>query len=72
MKRLLSERTIVAVLFVLVFITFSLAHEDTKKMESLYQGANPRATSFKPFMTTWPVQANNNATVSAVPASYQD
>ena len=33
MKIILSERNIVVVLFVMVLITFSLAQEDSKKME---------------------------------------
>lgn len=37
MKRT-SERRIVVVLFVLVFITFSFAHEDSKKLEQIYSG----------------------------------
>jgi hypothetical protein len=50
MRSILSERNIVVLLFVLVLITFSLAHEDTKKMEQLYQGVNSSATiSFHSF-----------------------
>lgn len=33
MKVILSERNIVVVLFVMVLVTFSLAQEDSKKME---------------------------------------
>lgn len=40
MRKFLSEKNIVIVLFVLVLITFSLAQEDSKKMERLYTGAN--------------------------------
>jgi hypothetical protein len=39
MRTFLSERNIVVVLFVMVLITFSLAHEDSKKMEHIYSGA---------------------------------
>ena len=39
MKAILSERNIVVVLFVMVLITFSLAQEDSKKMEKIYPGA---------------------------------
>jgi hypothetical protein len=39
MRRILSERNIVIVLFVMVLITFSLAQEDSKKMERLNLGA---------------------------------
>ena len=39
MKKILSERNLVVVLFVMVLITFSLAQEDSKKMERMYSGA---------------------------------
>lgn len=38
MKRILSEKNVVVVLFVMVLITFSLAQEDTKKIEKMYFG----------------------------------
>ncbi len=37
MKKI-AERRIVVALFVLVFITFSFAHEDSKKLEQIYLG----------------------------------
>jgi hypothetical protein len=37
MKRI-SERRIVVILFILVFITFSFAHEESKKLEQVYSG----------------------------------
>ena len=40
MKAFLSERNLVMVLFVMVFVIFSLAHEDSKKMEQGYEGVN--------------------------------
>jgi hypothetical protein len=40
MRAILSERNLVVVLFVLVFISFALAHEDSKKMEKAYTGFN--------------------------------
>ena len=40
MKAILSERNIVVVLFVMVLITFSLAQEDSKKMERMQTGAH--------------------------------
>lgn len=39
MRRILSEKNIVVLLFVLVLITFSLAQEDSKKMERLHAGS---------------------------------
>lgn len=45
MKAILSERNIVVVLFVLVLITFSLAQEDSKKIEKMYTGVNTTTSS---------------------------
>jgi hypothetical protein len=39
MKQILSEKNLVIVLFVMVLITFSLAQEDSRKMEKMYSGA---------------------------------
>lgn len=41
----LSERNWVIALFILVFITFALAHEDSKKLEQLYSGEISQAAS---------------------------
>jgi hypothetical protein len=46
MRRLLTEKNIVIVLFVMVFIVFSLAEKETKKIEHLYNGGR---TSIKNF-----------------------
>jgi hypothetical protein len=40
MKAILSEKNIVIALFVAVLITFSLAQEDTRKMEKLFTTDN--------------------------------
>jgi hypothetical protein len=45
MRSLLSERNIVVILFVMVLITFSLAQEDSKKMEQKYSGASVSSAS---------------------------
>ncbi len=45
MKTILSERNLVVLLFVMVLVTFSLAHEDTKKMEYLYNGGHAPAVT---------------------------
>ena len=45
-RSILSERNIVVVLFGMVLITFSLAHEDTKKMEQIYKGVNATTASY--------------------------
>ena len=41
MKRLISERHIVVFLFVVVFISFSLAHEDSKDIEQINARLKP-------------------------------
>jgi hypothetical protein len=38
MKRILTEKNIVVILFVMVLITFSFAQNETKKIEHLYNG----------------------------------
>ncbi|MGZ5134966.1 MAG: hypothetical protein ACXWCG_07445 [Flavitalea sp.] len=40
MKAILSEKNLVIVLFVMVLVTFSLAQEDSKKLEKMYTGAS--------------------------------
>jgi hypothetical protein len=70
MRSILSERNIVVVLFVLVFITFSLAHEDTKKMEQIYLGVKPMETSAKPLVKNEVLQVNNKA--AALPVAYKE
>ncbi len=51
MRRLLTEKNIVIVLFVMVFIIFSLAENETKKIEQLYNGGH---TSIKNFPVVMP------------------
>lgn len=43
MKRILSERNLVAILFVLVMVAFSFAHEDSKKRDVLYNASAIKA-----------------------------
>ena len=45
MRQFLSERNIVVILFVMVLITFSLAQEDSRKMEKMYTGVNASTAS---------------------------
>ena len=45
MRAILSERNLVVVLFVMVLITFSLAQEDSKKMEKMSTGVNTTTAS---------------------------
>jgi hypothetical protein len=45
MRSIFTEKNIVVILFVMVFITFSFAQEDSKKMEKMYSGINATAAS---------------------------
>lgn len=45
MRSILSEKNIVVILFVMVLITFSLAQEDSRKMEKIYTGINAGTAS---------------------------
>ncbi len=47
MKRILTEKNCVIVLFVLVLITFALAQEDSKKMEKAISGAVTAVAEFQ-------------------------
>lgn len=44
-KRILSEKSVVVLLFVMVLVTFSLAQHDTKEIEQFYFLAKPSASS---------------------------
>lgn len=52
MRGLLTEKNIVVVLFFMVFVVFSLAEKETKKIEQLYNGGH---TSIKNFPLVTPV-----------------
>lgn len=45
MQKILSEKKLVVVLFVMVLVIFSLAQEDTKKIERMYFRTGKGATS---------------------------
>ena len=69
MKQILSEKNLVVVLFVMVLITFSLAQEDSKKMERIYSGAANAATSLlKQEKDPKPVSTFLNSEISSNPA----
>ena len=55
MNKLISDRHIVVVLFVLVFITFSLAHEDSKDIERFYSGFRPLPVAEKTALVKSPI-----------------
>jgi hypothetical protein len=46
MRGLLTEKNIVVVLFVMVFIIFSFAEKETKKIEYLYNGGHSSIKNF--------------------------
>jgi hypothetical protein len=50
MRRFLTERNIVIVLFFMVFIIFSFAENETKKIEQLYNGGHTSIKNFRPVM----------------------
>ena len=45
MRRILSEKFLVAVLFVLVFITYFFAQQATRNMEKAYLGIQAKASA---------------------------
>jgi hypothetical protein len=68
MKRILSERNIVVVLFVMVLITFSLAQEDTRKMERMYMGINAGTGSQQLLVHQPGIKIQNSNTSEFLPA----
>jgi hypothetical protein len=46
MRGILTEKNIVIVLFVMVFVIFSLAEKETKKIEQLYNGGHTTIKNF--------------------------
>ncbi len=65
MRKILSEQRLVVLLFVLVLVTFSLAHEDSKKMEQLYF-QNVVSASSTPLQQTPPPSDQLPSTVITV------
>ena len=51
MRTVLSEKNLVIVLFIMVLVAFSFAHEDSKKMELIFAGANHSLNSSNPSLT---------------------
>jgi hypothetical protein len=45
MRRILSERNLVVILFVLALVVFVFAHRDTKQMEMLYMDKGTAVSS---------------------------
>ena len=51
MRAVLSEKNLVIVLFIMVLVAFSFAHEDSKKMDFIFAGANQSLNSANPLLT---------------------
>jgi hypothetical protein len=51
MKKILSERNIAGLLFVMVIVAFSFAHEDSKKRSSNYNVSTHAVSPEKPSST---------------------
>jgi len=60
MKKVLSERNLVVVLFVAALTIFSFAQEDAKKAEKVYQG-----NAIEPLLLAAPKQTANNIAPTA-------
>jgi hypothetical protein len=63
-KFLVSERSLVVVLFVAVIVTFTFAHNDSKEIEDAYIGVNNGAV--KGFYLTQNTVKENKATFAPV------
>lgn len=46
MRRILSERNLVVILFFLALFVFVFAHRDTKKLEMMYMGEEAGISTF--------------------------
>ena len=57
MRAVLSEKNLVIVLFILVLVAFSFAHEDSKKMELMFAGAKQSLNSSTPPLTQNKIKA---------------
>jgi hypothetical protein len=70
MKTILSEKNLVVLLFVMVLITFSLAHEDTKKMEHIYNGATVSASKSEDKLSKTELkEVSPTTTIAVIPAA---
>ncbi len=66
MRRFLTEKNIVIVLFFMVFIIFSFAENETKKIEQLYNGGHISIKNFPPVMR----EAKSNGSDGAKTSRY--
>jgi hypothetical protein len=68
MRRILSEKNLVVVLFVMVLVIFSLAQEDTKKIEKMYQSSGSAVTSSLNEAIPAAIDTKTQKTVGHLPA----
>jgi hypothetical protein len=68
MKRILSERNIVVILFIMVLASFSLAQEDVKKMEKMVSGTKASAI-MNPLLVTQPIAKSQETIPTPPPAN---
>jgi hypothetical protein len=72
MRSILSERNLVVLLFVMVLVTFSLAHEDTtKKMEQINQGVSASTIDAVRHWNLTEVQLQDQNNPHAAPDGYK-
>ena len=71
MKQILSEKNVVVILFVMVLITFSLAQEDSRKMEKLYTGATT-ITAASLITTQAEIKENRPTSTTVLPISVSE
>lgn len=68
MRKILSERNVVVILFVVAFVVFSFAQEDAKKVEKMYQHTDATASS----LISTPNQTAGNITKEEKPVKSAD
>ena len=68
MKKILSERNFVVILFVVTLVVFSFAQEDAKKVEKMYLNTDASASS----LITPPKQTAGNITTGEMPVKSTD
>lgn len=61
MKRYLSERNLAGLLFIMVLIAFSLAHEDSKKKDPQYEANKIKLVKENPEILTAIQQQSSSA-----------
>jgi hypothetical protein len=71
MRRILSERNLVVVLFIMAFVVFIFAQNDTKKVEKKYMGHETVVSSPLPSLQTAVVKQAEAKKESGTPQGIQ-